>query len=449
MIMKITSLIRENIRESLLLLENYDVLQRYFDRGLQELMRDPQAQNDIAKLNRELLKYTDGDYGVKETVQLYKLLVQKNVQFDSPEYKNAGFWIKMAKEDNTQFVFGLISLVYATLKKLDYNRKKKQEESDYDVIFKSSNLVVFKPNTTAASCKLGKGTRWCTAADHSNMFDQYSSRGELYYFHTRLSRPHDKLAAFVYDNGMVEFFDSSDSSMNRGKFKTILLNTGTPVEELKNINIDLGLDFSPLSEVRTWDRFADVAGNGYHDDEVIKTNLADIIEREGFGNFMQNSNFYEAFDYFGDMLHDTGIPTTTRTYADINAKMKKPLETVAQTNISRTVKRILQLSTTIIGNSRELDPDVVDQFITHYLELVDELPANFRMALAFIFGDRSTSASILSQAITIVTKADGINNFISDESRAVIQNAKGRRGESMLEIMSNFTFAADRVITGI
>lgn len=36
------------------------------------------------------------------------------------------------------------------------------------------------PETEEASCELGRGTKWCTAAEKNNMFDVYSQKGPLY-----------------------------------------------------------------------------------------------------------------------------------------------------------------------------------------------------------------------------------------------------------------------------
>ena len=35
------------------------------------------------------------------------------------------------------------------------------------------------PETEEASCELGRGTKWCTAAEKNNMFDSYSQKGLL------------------------------------------------------------------------------------------------------------------------------------------------------------------------------------------------------------------------------------------------------------------------------
>lgn len=41
------------------------------------------------------------------------------------------------------------------------------------------------PETKEASCELGKGTRWCTAASNRNYFDSYDAEGNLYVWRDR------------------------------------------------------------------------------------------------------------------------------------------------------------------------------------------------------------------------------------------------------------------------
>lgn len=48
-------------------------------------------------------------------------------------------------------------------------------------VYEDSKWLVVVPHTKEASCYYGKGTQWCTAADHSdNMFDEYNKDGFLY-----------------------------------------------------------------------------------------------------------------------------------------------------------------------------------------------------------------------------------------------------------------------------
>lgn len=67
--------------------------------------------------------------------------------------------------------------------------QKKQEEidtksklwSEIDTVYKCSSATIYIPKTEEASCFLGKGTEWCTAAVTShNYFEDYNSKGPLY-----------------------------------------------------------------------------------------------------------------------------------------------------------------------------------------------------------------------------------------------------------------------------
>lgn len=65
----------------------------------------------------------------------------------------------------------------ATSKSDEVRRIKEGAEKVYE----DSRWLVIIPHTQEASCYYGKGTQWCTAAEHgNNMFDHYNSQGDLY-----------------------------------------------------------------------------------------------------------------------------------------------------------------------------------------------------------------------------------------------------------------------------
>jgi hypothetical protein len=58
---------------------------------------------------------------------------------------------------------------------------KKIKEKEIDLVYSDGEWSVYVPLTERASCLIGKGTQWCTAADVSdNMFDHYNKQGKLY-----------------------------------------------------------------------------------------------------------------------------------------------------------------------------------------------------------------------------------------------------------------------------
>jgi hypothetical protein len=58
---------------------------------------------------------------------------------------------------------------------------KKIKNEELDLVYSSDTWDVYVPLTERASCLIGKGTQWCTAADvANNMFDNYNKDGKLY-----------------------------------------------------------------------------------------------------------------------------------------------------------------------------------------------------------------------------------------------------------------------------
>lgn len=54
-------------------------------------------------------------------------------------------------------------------------------ETEIEKVYDDEYFQVYIPETERASCIIGKGTRWCTAADSDrNQFDSYNEQGKLY-----------------------------------------------------------------------------------------------------------------------------------------------------------------------------------------------------------------------------------------------------------------------------
>ena len=60
------------------------------------------------------------------------------------------------------------------------------------------------PETEEASCELGRGTKWCTAAESDNMFDVYSQKGPLYVWRDKTGEKYQ----FHFE--ATQFMDSKD-----------------------------------------------------------------------------------------------------------------------------------------------------------------------------------------------------------------------------------------------
>jgi hypothetical protein len=121
----------------------------------------------------------------------------------------------------------------ATLQRAHAQRdRQKQGQDDYEVLYRSEDLQVYKPNSEGASCKLGAGTKWCTAATRSqNMFDDYkNNKGvTLYYFHTK----HEgKYALAVFPDGQTEQFDEEDNQIRIDDLMRVVRDHGANLNEI-------------------------------------------------------------------------------------------------------------------------------------------------------------------------------------------------------------------------
>jgi hypothetical protein len=139
-------------------------------------------------------------------------------------------WSRASKSTGDDELEALQNLeaMLANLKKVQAQREQtKQEQDDYETVYKSDMVTVYIPRSVGASCKLGAGTKWCTAATKSqNMFKHYTQdQGvTLYYIFTK----HDgKFALALYpDGGTIEVFDEEDNVMNREDLDKILRDHG-------------------------------------------------------------------------------------------------------------------------------------------------------------------------------------------------------------------------------
>lgn len=87
--------------------------------------------------------------------------------------------------------FKTIQDLYMVVKEFESNEEdistsktseiKKIKKDEIDRVYEDDDWLVLIPRTERASCLVGKGTQWCTAADKSNnMFDNYNNDGPLY-----------------------------------------------------------------------------------------------------------------------------------------------------------------------------------------------------------------------------------------------------------------------------
>jgi hypothetical protein len=90
-----------------------------------------------------------------------------------------------------------------------------QDEKDVIVLYKGRYGTLLVPITQEASCRYGKGTKWCTAStspSQTNRFSYYNSMGPLYIW---IDKTDDKKYQFHFEN--LEFRDMLDVSLPKPK----------------------------------------------------------------------------------------------------------------------------------------------------------------------------------------------------------------------------------------
>lgn len=95
------------------------------------------------------------------------------------------------------------------------NRRRADLHNEARLEYEDSDWEVWIPLTYAASCKLGQGTRWCTASTESDeYFEQYTDQGEL--FININKHDEDEKYQFHFETG--SFMDQHDDEIDLSSF---------------------------------------------------------------------------------------------------------------------------------------------------------------------------------------------------------------------------------------
>ena len=88
------------------------------------------------------------------------------------------------------------------------------DPNEMEILYKGPWGLLVKPKTEEASCILGHGTKWCTAAtEYDNAFDEYQSNGYDIY----IWRGKGGVAQFSF--GSMEFMDKDDKPLSPEKIE--------------------------------------------------------------------------------------------------------------------------------------------------------------------------------------------------------------------------------------
>ena len=179
---------------------------------------------------------------------------------------------RILKSPKDIFSYNLDQLfVLTTILKKNLSEKSKQKtaKKESDVIYDDGRYLVVRPNSHKASCYYGANTKWCTTAENDRHFEDYKSRGSLYYFIDRRNAK-EKMAVFIPISGTIEIYNTADNRstleylINLYPFATDILNEarkGTGLMELikkiKNGDVSLSQLYSFDEMIRSASRDSD------------------------------------------------------------------------------------------------------------------------------------------------------------------------------------------------
>jgi len=145
------------------------------------------------------------------------------------------------------------------------------KKNEIDKVFENSNWLIMIPKTERASCLIGKGTKWCTAADESNnMFDNYNSDGPLY---VMVNKDNNKKYQLHFESNQL--MDENDSPIKASFFFDNILEDNDAFKFLQEAS-EIFWDFILINSVD------DIADGGYS--ETFEDALTSDVEPEVLKN---------------------------------------------------------------------------------------------------------------------------------------------------------------------
>ena len=102
------------------------------------------------------------------------------------------------------------------------DKQKADLDNEAELIYEDPDWEIWIPKTYAASCKLGQGSRWCTAStETSSYFDRYSKDGNLYIILNKYNGKEKYQFHIESDSYMdindeeIDLFDLSEEEKNK------------------------------------------------------------------------------------------------------------------------------------------------------------------------------------------------------------------------------------------
>jgi len=252
------------------------------------------------------------------------------------QIKEQGIGRILAKQDiysikTTDELFKVVDDATPAYEEYKQKRAEKDAAAGTNKIYEDDNWEVFIPENKGAAVKLGKGTKWCTAAPGLQYYEKYHSKERPLIIFISKTDPEEKYQ-FHYDEGDSQFKDKNDDDMEESPLffrlneivkhlpDKLPKNTIDETAEYKYINLGNGREYKEVRGEKSWtlngrldrrDGPAEILCNGievwYQNGEVHRTDGPAIVYTKLFTDLYGDRSSYPGFYLYG-----IRYPTKTR-----------------------------------------------------------------------------------------------------------------------------------------
>ena len=286
--------------------------------------------------------------------------------------------------------------------------KIRQSMQDADIVFDDSEWTVYVPKTYEASCKLGQGTRWCTASNSKDYYyNKYSEQGNLYI----LINKTDPNIKYQFHFPSKQFMNASDKMIKMtdvvGSDDALLKFFGEiALSQLKddgiNINDTISKGSSDAIQLKDLDidRMVDV----WYDSNPYKN---DLVDRDLVSAYLYGTGSAEfdtiwqccdewVWDSLGYYFTDDSIGHYARRISDDN--ISKMAEIVGVT--SEQMRQLLSLDYDKADAEDDgIDSDTFDRVMTAYHDATGDVLAD---------GYFKTLTDFLGSGLSVLQDVEGV-----------------------------------------
>jgi len=303
----------ELLLEELLFEGRFEDAQKKYPEVAEELAKLKAAGVDskyaqwFAKRYQELNKWEKAEVPLEKAIALlksYDFFLKKKL-ITHPQNRDINHWGKGEWEFFQNFVEGMES-----------DQTKRDEEkaraNDKEVIYKDDRYLVIKPNTTEASCRFGKGTKWCITAKEVNQFQNYTEKGaKFYFFIDRKNKDQGGKDALAVTGYGIEIYDAQDHIQNFD----YLLNKYPPKMHDLIFNLTYGTTTAGFKDFLSspYETIAALDTEGSNIEQVVKTFYDEMVSNK-LGPEIEANILLKLFQ----KIDPQNIPEAVAIYVDLS-----------------------------------------------------------------------------------------------------------------------------------